>query len=82
MAASLVGPTGLRRVSTTDVRTGAALLADRALAGVGIASDGRTIYALGRDGRIVRLDPSTDTILGARDGGGFDAILRVMGEQP
>lgn len=78
----VVGPTGLLVVSTRDLRTGRRLLADRALAGVGIAPDGRMIYALGRDGRIVRVDPSTDTILGALDGTGYEAILRVMGERP
>jgi len=52
------------------------------LTGIGIAPDGRTIYALGRDGRIVRLDPSTGAALGALDGTGYDAILRVAGERP
>ncbi len=78
----VVGPTGLQVVSTVDLRPGAHLLADRALAGVGVAPDGRTVYALGRDGRIDRLDPSTGTILGSLDGAGYDAILRVTGERP
>jgi hypothetical protein len=78
----VVGTTGLQVVSTVDLRPGAHLLADRALVGVGIAPDGRTVYALGRDGRIDPLDPSTGTVLGSLDGAGYDAILRVAAERP
>lgn len=78
----VVGPTGLRVVSTRDLSSGALLLADQVLAGVGISPDGRMLFALERDGRIVRVDPGNGAVLGAFDSTGYDAILRVIGARP
>jgi len=78
----VVGPAGLRVVSTRDLSSGALLLAGQVLSGVGISPDGRMLFALERGGRIVTVDAATGAVLGAFDGSGYDAILRVIGGRP
>jgi hypothetical protein len=78
----VVGPAGLRVVSTRDLSSGALLVAGQVLSGVGISPDGRMLFALERGGRIVSVDAATGAVLGAFDGTGYDAILRVIGGRP
>ncbi len=78
----VVAPTGVLAVSTGDLKARARLLPDRAVAGIGVSADGRAIYALGRDGRILSVDSVTGTPLGVLQGTGYDAILRVVGAHP
>jgi hypothetical protein len=40
------------------------------------------LFALERGGRIVSVDAAMGTVLGAFDGTGYDAILRVIGGRP
>ncbi len=78
----VVTAAGLLVVSTGDLQTRGHLLADRVLTGIAVSADGRVLYALDRDGRIESVDAATGAPIGRLQGTGYDAILRIVGEQP
>jgi hypothetical protein len=72
------GSTGILVVDAVRLTKAQGFLEGTAVAGLGLAPDGRTVFALeAGSGRIVALDAASGTVLGAVPGDGFDRLLAV-----
>ena len=72
------GANGLTVVKTADLAVVRTVLAGSAIDALGITPDGRTLFALLRDGgRIVAVDTESGHALGSVPGEGYDRLLAV-----
>jgi hypothetical protein len=72
------GSTGILVVDAARLTKAQGFLQGTAVAGLGLAPDGRTLFALeAGSGRIVALDAASGTVLAAVPGDGFDRLLAV-----
>jgi hypothetical protein len=73
------GKTGIVAIAARDLTETMRLLDGTTVSALGLAPDGRTLFALdGVTGAIVALDPDTGAIVGRVPGDGFDRLLAVV----
>jgi hypothetical protein len=72
------GAGGIVRLETGHLTAEGRLLEGTAVDGLALTLDGATLYALTHDGRILRLDTQTGTVLGQVPGEEYDRLLAVV----
>jgi hypothetical protein len=75
----LAGRGGVVRLSKTDLTVVGRLLEGTSVDALAVTPDGRTLFALtSSDGRIVKVDAATGTIVGTIPGTGYDRLVAVV----
>lgn len=69
---------GILAISTDDLKVKARLAAGFPVASLGVAPNGRVLYAVGADGSAVRIDAATGAILQHFAGSGYTGVVRVV----
>lgn len=72
------GAGGIVRLETDRLTVGGRLLEGTAVDGLAMTPDGTTLFALTRDGRILRLDAATGAGIGQVPGEGYDRLVAIV----
>ena len=74
----LADTTGVLAMTTSDLKVKARLLPGTAVVSLGLADNGKVLYAVRRNGSAVRVDPTDGAVIQELDGSGYVAVLRVV----
>jgi hypothetical protein len=72
------GAGGILAIDASDLKVRATYAKGNAVDALAVTPDGGTIYALIRDGRIVKLDAATGTLLASVPGDDYDRLVAVV----
>ncbi len=72
------GAGGILAIDATTLEASDRLIPGKAVESLAVTPDGGTLYALLRDGHIVKLDAATGTLLATVPGDGYDRLVAVV----
>lgn len=72
------GAGGIMAIDSSSLKVTATLAEGKTVDALAVTPDGGTLYALLRDGHIVRIDAATGALLGTVPGDGYDRLVAVV----
>lgn len=72
------GAGGIVRLEADRLTVSGRLLEGTAVDALAMTLDGTTLFALTRDGRILRLDAATGAVIGQVPGEGYDRLVAIV----